>query len=162
MEPDDHVRVLLSQVTEGPPMQLDASDVIARGGRIRRRRKRWAVAGSSVATAAVLVVAGLAVGHHAGPPAPVEPARPGLSTVATAPPSSAAPGVLPPAQSALSQPSAPPRQTTAGQRRPEPATTTGRAPRSTAPLGPASPSPASVQPGTSTMGTGALPTPAGH
>ncbi|SEP40666.1 hypothetical protein [Amycolatopsis saalfeldensis] len=155
MEPDDQVRVLLSQVTDGPPMRLDASDVIARGGRVRRRRKRWAVAGSSAATAAVLVVAGFAVGHRAGAPAPVEPARPGLSTVAPAPSPLPTPGVLPPAQS--SGPISPPRsQTATGPHRPQPATTPGRAPRS--PVGAPSPPAASLPSDTGITPTDSRPT----
>ncbi|MFI5605708.1 hypothetical protein [Amycolatopsis sp. NPDC051903] len=90
---DPDVRALFSHPPAGPPLSLSASDVITRGSRIRRRRKRLAVAGSSMATALVLVLAGLAVGHRgtAGP-APVEPAGPGLSTVAPVPSPSAAPG----------------------------------------------------------------------
>jgi hypothetical protein len=157
MDPDDDVRVMLSQVTDGPPMQLDASDVIARGGRVRRRRKRWAVAGSSAATAAVLVVAGLAVGHRAGP-TPVEPARPGLSTIAPAPSSSPPPAVQPPV-GASSSPALPPQsQIVPGQDRPEPATTLGTPPRTKpTPGAPSAPS-ASRKPATSAEGTVTAPT----
>ncbi|MEV4596247.1 hypothetical protein AB0K15_02455 [Amycolatopsis sp. NPDC049253] len=98
-DPTSDVRALFSTLPDGPPLTLSAADVITDGARIRRRRKRLAVAGSSVATAAVLVVAGLAVsfaaGHH-GPPTPVQPAGPGLSTVAPTPPPSSSLPTAPP------------------------------------------------------------------
>ncbi|WP_033290982.1 hypothetical protein [Amycolatopsis jejuensis] len=86
---DDDVRALFAQTPDGPPMQVDAADLIVRGAAVRRRRKRWAVAGSSAATVAVLAVAGFAVGHRE--PAPVMPAGPGLATVPSSPPSSSSP-----------------------------------------------------------------------
>ncbi|MEV8609436.1 hypothetical protein AB0383_16135 [Amycolatopsis sp. NPDC051373] len=93
------IRALFSTLPDGPPLTLSAADIINDGARIRRRRKRLAVAGTSGATAAVLVVAGLAVsfaaGHH-GPPTPVQPAGPGLSTIAPTPsPSSSLPTTAP-------------------------------------------------------------------
>ena len=92
MDTEDDIRAALAHAAGGPPMRLQADDVIARGGRIRRLRKRWAVAGSSVATALVLAVAGFSAGHRGGEPAPVQPAgRPELSTVAPAPPVTPAP-----------------------------------------------------------------------
>ncbi|WP_432849287.1 hypothetical protein ACQPXB_02540 [Amycolatopsis sp. CA-161197] len=108
---DTDVRALFSTLPDGPPLTLSAADVINDGARIRRRRKRLAVAGSSVATAAVLVVAGLAVsfaaGHH-GPTAPVQPAGPGLSTIApTPPPSSSLPTAPPTADTTARPPGAP-------------------------------------------------------
>ncbi|MGW4483955.1 hypothetical protein ACWEOE_08950 [Amycolatopsis sp. NPDC004368] len=93
------LRALFSTLPDGPPLSLSAADVITDGARIRRRRKRLAVAASSVATAAVLVVAGLAVGFTAGrhgPGTPVQPAAPGLSTVAPPPPKQQQPPVVPP------------------------------------------------------------------
>jgi len=94
MDPEDGVRAILSDAAGGsqPPMRLEAADVIERGGRVRRRRKRFAVAGTSTATAVILAVAGFLAGHRAGPPDPVQPAGPGLSTIGTtapAPPSMA-------------------------------------------------------------------------
>lgn len=88
MDPEDDVRAILTGATGGtqPPMRLEAADVIERGGRVRRRRKRLAVAGTSAATAVVLAVAGFLAGHRAGPPEPVQPAGPGLSTVGTTAP----------------------------------------------------------------------------
>ncbi|MFD9895073.1 hypothetical protein ACFWY9_37505 [Amycolatopsis sp. NPDC059027] len=86
MDENDDIRTVLSSAASGPPMRFDAADVIARGGRIRRRRKRWAMAGSSAATAVILVVAGFMAGHHLGAdPAPIQPAGPGLSTVPSSP-----------------------------------------------------------------------------
>ncbi|MEV7093339.1 hypothetical protein AB0M80_10910 [Amycolatopsis sp. NPDC051045] len=88
MDPEDDVRAILTGAAGGPqpPMRLEAADVIERGGRVRRRRKRLAVAGTSTATAVVLAVAGFLAGHRAGPPEPVEPAGPGLSTIGTTSP----------------------------------------------------------------------------
>ncbi|WP_410564646.1 hypothetical protein [Amycolatopsis sp. cmx-4-61] len=89
MDPEDDVRAFLTGAAGGPqpPMRLEATDVIERGGRVRRRRKRLAVAGTSTATAVVLAVAGFLAGHRAGPPEPVQPAGPGLSTIGTTSPS---------------------------------------------------------------------------
>ncbi len=89
MDPEDDVRAILTGAAgDTPPMRLEAADVIERGGRIRRRRKRWAVAGTSTATAVILAVAGFLAGHRVGPPDPVQPADPGLSTIGTTAPSS--------------------------------------------------------------------------
>ncbi|MEV4051512.1 hypothetical protein AB0J55_10015 [Amycolatopsis sp. NPDC049688] len=89
MDPEDDVRAFLTGAAGGPqpPMRLEATDVIERGGRVRRRRKRLAVAGTSAATAVVLAVAGFLAGHRGGLPEPVQPAGPGLSTVGTTSPS---------------------------------------------------------------------------
>ena len=88
MDSEEDVRAFLTGAAGGPqpPMRLDAADVIERGGRVRRRRKRFAVAGTSTATAVVLAVAGFLAGHRAGPPEPVQPAGPGLSTIGTTSP----------------------------------------------------------------------------
>ncbi|WP_409461637.1 hypothetical protein [Amycolatopsis sp. GA6-003] len=100
MVPDDRdaddVRALFARTPDGPPMRLDAADVIVRGAAVRRKRKRWAVAGSSAATVAVLVVAGLAVGNRGAEQPPVMPAGPGLATVSPAPSSPVAPMKVPP------------------------------------------------------------------
>ena len=84
-DPEYDVRAFLTGAAGGPqpPMRLDAADVIERGGQVRRRRKHWAIAGTSTATAVILAVAGFLAGHRAGPPDPVQPAGPGLSTVGT-------------------------------------------------------------------------------
>ncbi|WP_328446030.1 MULTISPECIES: hypothetical protein [unclassified Amycolatopsis] len=97
MDPEDDVRVILTGATgDTPPMRLEAADVIERGGRIRRRRKRLAVVGTSTATAVILAVAGFLAGHRLGPPDPVQPADPGLSTLGTtAPPSPPSPLPMP-------------------------------------------------------------------
>ncbi|SFW49314.1 hypothetical protein [Amycolatopsis australiensis] len=113
MDPEDDVRAFLTGAAGGPqpPMRLDAADVIERGGRVRRRRKRLAVAGTSTATAVILAVAGFLAGHRAGPANPVLPAGPGLSTVGTSAPAAptrtevAATSVAPPAAA----PDEPPR-----------------------------------------------------
>jgi hypothetical protein len=93
MDPEDDVRAILTGAAgDTPPMRLEAADVIERGGRIRRRRKRLAVAGTSTATAVILAVAGFLAGHRVGAPDPVQPADPGLSTIGTtapAPPTTA-------------------------------------------------------------------------
>ena len=93
MDPEDDVRAILTGAAGGaqPPMRLEATDVIERGGRVRRRRKRFAVAGTSAATAVVLAVAGFLAGHRVGPPEPVQPAGPGLSTIGTTSPASPSP-----------------------------------------------------------------------
>ncbi len=91
----DDVRALFARTPDGPPLQVDAADVIVRGAAVRRKRKRWAVAGSSAATVAVLVVAGLAVGSRGTEQPPVMPAGPGLATVSPAPSSPVAPKKVP-------------------------------------------------------------------
>ncbi|WP_208719821.1 hypothetical protein [Amycolatopsis circi] len=96
-EDTEAVRALFAQTPDGPPMRVDAADVIVRGAAVRRKRKRWAVAGSSAATVAVIVVAALAVGSRGAEQPPVMPAGPGLATVSPAP-SSPAPPTKGPAQ----------------------------------------------------------------
>jgi len=114
MDPEDDVRAILSGAAGGsqPPMRLEATDVIERGGRVRRRRKRFAVAGTSAATAVVLAVAGFLAGHRAGPPEPVQPAGPGLSTIGTtSPPPPTTPTAVPATSIPPETPSAEPGQT---------------------------------------------------
>ncbi|MER6663271.1 hypothetical protein ABT256_01895 [Amycolatopsis japonica] len=83
---DEDIKGVLSHGASGPPLGIRAADIIEQGGRIRRRRKRLAVAGSSLATIGVIVFGALAVGGRGGEgPAPVQPAGPGLSTIAPAP-----------------------------------------------------------------------------
>ncbi|KFU80595.1 hypothetical protein BB31_13605 [Amycolatopsis lurida NRRL 2430] len=85
-EMDEDIKGVLSHGASGPPLGIRAADIIERGGRIRRRRKRLAVAGSSLATVAVIVFGAIAVGGRGGEgSAPVQPAGPGLSTIAPAP-----------------------------------------------------------------------------
>jgi hypothetical protein len=110
MDSDDDVRVVFADVGQGPPMSIDARGIIERGGRIRRRRKRLAVLGTSVTTAAAIVAIALASGQRPPEPAPVEPAGPGIS-LETAPPS--APSQLPPGEAV-------PPQTTSTTRLPPP------------------------------------------
>ncbi|MFC4085309.1 hypothetical protein [Amycolatopsis samaneae] len=105
MDENDDIRTVLSSAASGPPMRFDAGDVIARGGRIRRRRKRWTMAGSSAATAVILVVAGFLAGQHGGTdPAPVQPAGPGLSTVPSSPSAPSKPAPEPSAGAGESHP----------------------------------------------------------
>lgn len=83
---DEDIKSVLSHGESGPPLGIRAADIIEKGGRIRRRRKRLAVAGSSLATVAVIVLGAIAVGGRGGErPAPVQPAGPGLSTISPAP-----------------------------------------------------------------------------
>ncbi|UMP02446.1 hypothetical protein [Amycolatopsis sp. EV170708-02-1] len=83
---DEDIKGVLSHGASGPPLGIRAADIIERGGRIRRRRKRLAVAGSSLATIGVIVFGAIAVGGRGGEgPAPVQPAGPGLSTIAPSP-----------------------------------------------------------------------------
>lgn len=114
MDPEDDVRAFLTGAAGGaqPPMRLDAADVIERGGRVRRRRKRFAVAGTSAATAVILAVAGFLAGHRVGPPDPVQPADPGLSTLGTTSPAPTPEEV--PATS-VAPPAAEPERTSAGR-----------------------------------------------
>ncbi|HEV7980459.1 MAG TPA: hypothetical protein VGP60_37495, partial [Amycolatopsis sp.] len=86
MDSGDDVKVVFSDVGDGPPLGFDAHAIIERGGRIRRRRKRMAVLGTSVTTAAAIVAIALASGQRPPEPVPVEPAGTGIS-LETAPPS---------------------------------------------------------------------------
>ncbi|WP_410629738.1 hypothetical protein [Amycolatopsis sp. cmx-4-83] len=108
MDPEDDVRAYLTGAAGGaqPPMRLEAADVIERGGRVRRRRKRLAVASTSAATAVVLAVAGFLAGHRAGPLEPVQPAGPGLSTIGTSSPAPSPPMEVP--ATSIAPPSAEP------------------------------------------------------
>jgi hypothetical protein len=86
---NEDVRTVLSGAAGGPPpLGFDAASVIEHGGRIRRRRKRLAVAASSTATVAVIAAVALTVGLRGagGPVTPVEPAGPGLSVTTIQPP----------------------------------------------------------------------------
>jgi hypothetical protein len=111
MDPEDDVRAFLTGAAGGPrpPMRLEATDLIERGGRVRRRRKRWAVAGTSTATAVILAVAGFLAGHRAGPPDPLQPADPGLSTIGTTAPSTPPPTEVP--ATSIAPPAAEPGRT---------------------------------------------------
>ncbi|MGC7093668.1 hypothetical protein ACPZ19_03280 [Amycolatopsis lurida] len=87
---------------EGPPMGLRAEEIAARGTRIRRLRKRIAIAASAGTTVGVAVLVVFFTGGAAtpAPPAPVMPAGPGL-TIET--PSSSVPET--PEQSGVPEPS---------------------------------------------------------
>jgi hypothetical protein len=132
MDPEDDVRAYLTGAAgPQPPMLLEATDVIERGGRVRRRRKRWAVAGTSTATAVILAVAGFLAGHRAGPPDPVQPADPGLSTIGTAP--SSPPPIDVPATSVAPPAAKPDRTTTRPKNSMAPVPSTSRKERPTSP-----------------------------
>jgi hypothetical protein len=75
---DDDVKTLFVDA-DGPPLGFDAAGIIERGGKIRRRRKRLAVLGTSLTTAAAIVAIALTSGQRTDQPAPVQPAGPGLS-----------------------------------------------------------------------------------
>ncbi|GAB3138286.1 hypothetical protein GCM10027258_15150 [Amycolatopsis stemonae] len=120
MDPEDDVRAILTGAAGGPqpPMRLEATDVIERGGRVRRRRKRFAVAGTSAATAVILAVAGFLAAHRAGPPEPVQPAGPGLSTIGTASPAPSTPEDVP--ATSVAPPAAEPTRTPGRTQQPVP------------------------------------------
>ncbi|MET8846584.1 hypothetical protein [Amycolatopsis sp. NPDC004625] len=146
MDPEDDVRAILTGAAGGtqPPMRLEAADVIERGGRVRRRRKRLAVAGTSAATAVVLAVAGFLAGHRVGPPEPVQPAGPGLSTIGTTAPTtptsalpvpatSIAPPVVAPERSRTQRTSVPQVPSAGPRTRPTPTTQPSSTPVETRP-----------------------------
>ncbi|MFI5583792.1 hypothetical protein ACIA5G_02055 [Amycolatopsis sp. NPDC051758] len=125
MDPEDDVRAILTGATgDTPPMRLEAADVIERGGRIRRRRKRLAVAGTSTATAVVLAVAGFLAGHRVGPPEPVQPAGPVLSTIGTTAPSSPPPTEVP--ATSIAPPAAEPGRTPRASKTTQPTPSSAR------------------------------------
>ncbi|HET6285951.1 MAG TPA: hypothetical protein VFG15_04250 [Amycolatopsis sp.] len=137
---DEDIKGVLSHGASGPPLGIRAADIIEQGGRIRRRRKRLAVAGSSLATVAVIVFGAIAVGGRGGEgSAPVRPAGPGLSTIAPVP-VSPAPSALTPRPEV--SPENPPVSETLSK--PEQTRTTPRAPqsgRTTTAVPPRAPSP---------------------
>jgi len=132
MDPEEDVRAFLTGAAGGtqPPMRLEAADVIERGGRVRRRRKRFAVAGTSAATAVVLAVAGFLAGHRVGPPAPVEPAGPGLSTIGTSSPAATPSPEVAPATSVAPPAAEPSRTPSRATRAPQPPSAGRSSPRS--------------------------------
>jgi hypothetical protein len=78
---DDDIKAIFADAGagQGPPLGIDAHDIINRGVKIRRRRKRLAVLSTSVTTAAAIVAITLASGQHTGGPVPVQPAGPAIS-----------------------------------------------------------------------------------
>jgi hypothetical protein len=133
MDSEEDVRAFLTGAAGGPqpPMRLDAADVIERGGRVRRRRKRFAVAGTSTATAVVLAVAGFLAGHRAGPPEPVQPAGPGLSTVGTTSPVAPPTSLTEVPATSIAPPTAGPDQTRSRNQRTSTPQAPSAGPRST-------------------------------
>lgn len=92
---DDDIRTLFQRIDDGPPAGVDVHAVMADGRRVRVRRTRLAVAGTSVAVVAA-VAAGLLVAGGATPPEPTRPATPSTtppptSTSLPAPPPAPAP-----------------------------------------------------------------------
>ncbi|RSM65942.1 hypothetical protein DMH03_02020 [Amycolatopsis sp. WAC 01376] len=146
-EMDEDIKGVLSHGSSGPPLGIRAADIIEKGGRIRRRRKRLAVAGSSLATVAVIVFGAIAVGGRGGEgSAPVQPAGPGLSTIAPAPVSPAPSEETPRPTVAPGEPSSapvtPPKhdQTRTTPKTPQPGRTTAVPPRGPTPTqGPSGP-----------------------
>jgi hypothetical protein len=153
-EPDEAVKAVLSGAAQGPPLGIEVHDIIERGGRIRRRRKRLAVVGSSAATVvAVVAVTAVALGFGRSPvgPNPVEPAGPGLTTESVTPAPSTVPtpavtnqrGVTPESRTTTVPTGKTPDQTTA--QRPPLSTPSNAAPpragTTTAPIAPVSTSP---------------------
>ncbi|MBB5854527.1 hypothetical protein ACFQ05_14555 [Amycolatopsis umgeniensis] len=140
---DEDIKSVLSHEVSGPPLGIRAADIIERGGRIRRRRKRLAVAGSSLATAAVIVFGAVAVGGRGGEgTAPVQPAGPGLSTISPAPVTPAPSEVAPPAEVSPREPSARPSQTRSTPKTSQPGRTTTAVP----PRVPTATKPSNVEP----------------
>jgi hypothetical protein len=93
---DDEIKAIFADVGagQGPPLGIDAHDIIERGAKIRRRRKRLAVLGASATTAVAIVAIALASGEHTGGPVPVQPAGPGISLETV--PDTPSPGRPPP------------------------------------------------------------------
>ncbi|WP_199439722.1 hypothetical protein [Umezawaea beigongshangensis] len=70
-----------------PELRCTAADVVRAGGRVRRRRRALAVAGTGLTTAAVvLAVALLPRGHGGGPAGPAGPRTAGTTTTGPVPP----------------------------------------------------------------------------
>jgi hypothetical protein len=86
---DTDIRAVFHRIDDGPPLGIDAQDVITRGRRIRTRRTRLVIAGSAVAVTALVTLAALA-GTRA-PDDPVRPADPPATTVVPAPTSEPVP-----------------------------------------------------------------------
>jgi hypothetical protein len=112
---DDEIKAIFADVGagQGPPLGIDAHDIIERGAKIRRRRKRLAVLGTSATTAAAIVAIALASGQHTGGPVPVQPAGPGISLETV--PDTPSPGSLTtprPGATRAPRPSADPRVST--------------------------------------------------
>lgn len=79
---DDDVRALFHRIDDGPPLGIDAREVMAHGRRVRTLRTRLTIAGSALTVAAAAVVGGLVLGGGAPSPAPdmERPATPPSTT----------------------------------------------------------------------------------
>jgi hypothetical protein len=73
-ESDDGVRALFHRIDDGPPLDIDVREVMARGRQIRTRRTRLAVAGSALAVAAAATLVGVSIGGDANAPDMFRPA----------------------------------------------------------------------------------------
>ncbi|TVT28541.1 hypothetical protein FNH05_30140 [Amycolatopsis rhizosphaerae] len=76
-DPEIHRLLASTGAGQGPPLGIDASGIIRRGHLVRRKRKRFAVLGSAVATGgAVITIAALLAAGRPPEPLPVQPAVP--------------------------------------------------------------------------------------
>lgn len=83
---DDDIRSLFHRIDDGPPVGVDVGAVMARGRRVRVRRTRLAMAGTSLAVVSAVGV-GLLAGRDATPPDLNRPATPPTtSELVTIPP----------------------------------------------------------------------------
>jgi hypothetical protein len=96
---DEDVRALFRRVDDGPPLSIDMHEVMARGRRVRTRRRTLAVAGSTFAVVAAAVLVGLSTGGEVESPDIVRPAEPtsvsDTSTPSAPPPQQGPPGQQP-------------------------------------------------------------------
>jgi hypothetical protein len=108
-EADNNIKAIFADVGagQGPPLRIDAHDIIERGVKIRRRRKRLAaILGTSVTTAAAIVAIALASGQHTGGQVPIQPAGPAISLETV--PGTPSPGSVQTPEPSDPRPAAPP------------------------------------------------------
>lgn len=91
---DDDLKAAISGAgaVHGPELRMTAQDIIEHGTKVRLRRKRWAVAGTTATTAAAIIAVAVVFTQSPVTPVPVQPAGPGLSTTSVPPSPSEAPG----------------------------------------------------------------------
>lgn len=82
MSDDDDIRAVFRRIDDGPPLGIDAREVMADGRRVRALRTRLTIVGSALTAAAAAAVVALSVGG-APPPDMNRPARPPTSTPST-------------------------------------------------------------------------------
>lgn len=131
-ESDDAVRALFHRIDDGPPLDIDVREVMAKGRQIRTRRTRLAVAGSALAVVAAATLVGVSTGGDARDPdmfrpavtptqpptTSPEPPVPAPSTQTTTPRSTPEPPAGPPQTSTTSGPETVPGDTPPGARTP--------------------------------------------